>query len=416
MIGAIYSTAKLFKIFSEKVSVFSKKLCDIIADTLTCYVAYITLVGNVIIGIVNVGCRLSHRSFTYSSSFFRSSNGLSGFLLLFLLFLGLLRCCRSRRGSYGSRCGCNGSRCYLRHRSRRGSGRFFFGDLTISDVIHLVSKNHALTFFFRFLGRLFIVICKAHFILAIILVTVKVIGINGKNHIVFVFAFYFIAIKIFGIDGKNHIYGLFSGCFLNGSFFCYRLFSECFLNGSFFCYRLFSGCFFNGSFFCYRLFSRCFLYGSFLCYRLFGRCFLYGSFLCYRLFGRCFLYGSFFCYKLFSGCFLYGSLLCYRLFAIHSGFLLSLLLCEALFYFIKESSGIFSSATSLFLFLLDLFLDSLASSSLFLFLLLCKSGLFLSLLTLLSRSHRTLVSILLELLSVISSIIKGREPLLMQAL
>ena len=415
MIRAIYSTAKLFKIFSEKVSVFSKKLCDIIADTLACYVAYITLVGNVIIGIVNVGCRLSHRSFTYSSSFFRSSNGLSGFLL-FLLFLGLLRRYRSRRRSYGSRRGCNGSRCFLRHRSRRGSGRFFYGDLTVSDVIHLVSKNHALTFFFRFLGRLFIVICKAHFILAIILVTVKVIGINGENHIVFGFAFYFIALKIFGINGKNHIYRLFSRCFLYGSFLCYRLFSGCFLYRSFLCYRLFSGCFLYGSFLCYRLFSRCFLYGSFLCYRLFGRCFLYGSLLCYRLFSGSFLYGSFFCYKLFSGCFLYGSLLYYRLFAIHSGFLLSLLLCEALFYFIKESSGIFSSATSLFLFLLDLFLDSLASSSLFLFLLLCKSGLFLSLLTLLSRSHRTLVSILLELLSVISSIIKGREPLLMQAL
>ena len=206
------------------------------------------------------------------------------------------------------------------------------------------------------------------------------------------FFFLVIGIKIVGIKGKNHIYRLFCRCFLFGSFFCYRLFCRCFLYGSFLCYRLFSRYFLFGSFFCYRLFSRCFLYESFFCYRLFSRCFLYGSFFCYRLFCRCFLYGS--------------SLL---------SLFLSLLFSKTLLYFIKQSRCFLGSFASFFLFLSDLFLDGLASSSFLIFLFLGKSSLFLGLFTLLSRSHRTLFCILFELLSVLVGVIEGRKSFFVQA-
>ena len=94
----------------------------------------------------------------------------------------------------------------------------------------------------------------------------------------------------------------------------------------------------------------------------------------------------------------------------------SLLFGKALLYLIEKRGCIFSSAASLFLFLTDLFLDSLASSSLSIFLFFSESGLLFGLLTSLGRSHRTLLGILFQLLSVVVGVIEGRKSFLVQAI
>ena len=199
-----------------------------------------------------------------------------------------------------------------------------------------------------------VLVCKAHSVIVPLLVTVKVVGIKVENH----------------------TFGLFCGSLLLGSLFSHRLFSGRFLFGNILCYRLFSGCFLCGNILRYGLFSRRFLYGSILCYGLF-------------------------CGRFHS-----------RLFSL----LLRFLFSKALLYLFKKIGGVFSSAASLLLFLSDLFLDGLASGSLFFFLFLGKESLLFSLLTSLSRSHRTLFGILFELLSVVVSIFKGCKSFLMQAL
>ena len=214
-----------------------------------------------------------------------------------------------------------------------------------------------------------VLVCKAHSVIVPLLVTIKVVGIKVENH----------------------TFGLFSGSLLLGSLFSHRLFS---------------GCFLLGNILCYRLFSRCFLCGNILRYGLFSGCLLCGNILRYGLFSRCFLYGSILCYGLFCGRFHS------RLFSL----LLRFLFSKALLYLFKKIGGVFSSAASLLLFLSDLFLDGLASGSLFFFLFLGNESLLFSLLTSLSRSHRTLFGILFELLSVVVSIFKGCKSFLMQAL
>ena len=382
VIHTVYSTAKLVKILLKKISVFSKKSCDIVIYTLTGGIAYIAFIVDIIVCVIYVSDRFTGGGLTYSFSFFRRSYGLLRLLLSSLLFLGLLcRLCRSgSRSSLGSRSGL-GHR--LGHRYRRGSGCLILGDLTVCDVIHLVGEDHALTFFFGLLFRLLIIVCKAHSVVVLILITVKVVGIKVENH-----AFRLIC------------------RFLYGSFLCYGLFNRRFLYGSFFCYGLFNRSFLYGSFLCCGLFCRRFLYGSFLCCGLFSRSFLYGSFLCYGLFNRSFLYGSFFCYRLFNRSFHS------RLFSLF----LRLLFSKALLYLFEKFGSVLSSASGFFLFLSDLFLDGLASGSLSFFLFLGKESLLFSLLASLSRSHRTLFGILLELLSVIVSIFKGCKSFLMQAL
>ena len=218
-----------------------------------------------------------------------------------------------------------------------------------------------------------IIVCKAHSVIVLILVTVKVVGIKVENH----------------------IFGLF------GSIFRYRRFDRLFLFGSLFNYRLF---------------CRNVLFGSLFCYGLFCRYILFGSLFSHGLFCRNVLNGSLFSHRHFCGYILYGSFLCRRFHSSLFSLFLRLLFSEALLYLVKEIGGVFSSASGFLFFLSDLFLDSLASGSLSFFFFFSEQSLLLSLLTSLGRSHRTLFSILLELLSVIISILKGRQPFLVQAL
>ena len=364
IIHAVYSTAEFFNILLEEFFIFFEKLCDIVAK--------------ICVSRCNQGTLdLGQTVFRHSWSFFRRSSGLLWLLLSLLLFGFGSRRRRSSR-CFRSRSGCR-SRLWsgLGHRCRRGS-RLILGDLTIGNIIHLIGKDHALTFVLRLFCGLFVIICKRHFVVfffvfvlvilkmirvdgenhigrLILLFLVEVLGINGKNHIGGFF--FLVTVNILGVDRKDHVYGLFSRLFLCRSLFChglfsrlflcrsllcYGLFSRLFLYGSLFCYGLFLGlklyghflyfelirrCFFFESFLCYGLFCRLFLYGRFLCYGLFCRLFLYGSFLCYRLFSRLFLYGSLFCYGLFGRCFLYGSLV--------KCLFLSLLCSKTLLYLVK---------------------------------------------------------------------------------
>ena len=61
IINAVYSTAKLIKIFLKKISVLCKKLCDIIAYTFTGDVAYIAFIVDIIVCVIYVGGRLIGR-------------------------------------------------------------------------------------------------------------------------------------------------------------------------------------------------------------------------------------------------------------------------------------------------------------------------------------------------------------------
>ena len=367
LIKLILSTAELIDVFLKKLSVFFKKLCNFaISGCIGSIIVSNALVGDIFVVNVAIIVNINNRSN-------RCDNVL---LIISLWFFGLwsrLLCCRLFRHSYSF------------FRSSYGLLWFSLFLLLGLSLRSGRSRRHGhielhrfRPFKFRYYGLFY----RCWLGLGIFrdLAICNVVNLVGKNHVFgfflgltfgfFVFIgkthaivrFFIITVKIIRVDGKGHI---------NRLFLFFGLFCRSFFLYGLFCYRLF-----NSRLLCYRLISNSFLYG-FLCYRLFN-----SRFLCYRLFYR----------SIFS-------------------LLLCLLVCKALFYLVKEVSCGCGSLSCLFLFLFNCFLEC----SLTLFLLSCDSSFFLCLFTLLSRSHRTLLCILFQLVSVVFGILKGRLPFFVQA-